>query len=122
MRPASRSSTRARRRPTGATACWWPTTARRHARRLHWLEVSDETLERLRLLGGYDDDLAHDVNRAANRLRDMLLAIARRWSGFSAPGSTIRSHGRCWPAIRRLPRCGRREGVGSRRWPSATRP
>jgi transposase len=51
-------------------------TARTHARRLHWLEVDDETLERLRLLGGYDDDLAHDVNRAANRLRDMLLAIS----------------------------------------------
>jgi transposase len=50
-------------------------TARTHARRLHWLEVDDETLERLGLLGGYDDDLAHDVNRAANRLRDMLLAI-----------------------------------------------
>jgi transposase len=51
-------------------------TARTHARRLHWLEVGDETLERLRLLGGYDDDLAHDVNRTANRLRDMLLAIS----------------------------------------------
>jgi transposase len=51
-------------------------TARTHARRLHWLEVDDETLERLRLLGGYDDDLAHDVNRAANRLRDMLLAVS----------------------------------------------
>ena len=51
-------------------------TARTHARRLHWLEVSDETLERLRVLGGYDDDLAHDVNRTANRLRDMLLATS----------------------------------------------
>jgi transposase len=51
-------------------------TARTHARRLHWLEVDDETLERLGLLGGYDDDLAHDVNRAVNRLRDMLLAIS----------------------------------------------
>jgi transposase len=51
-------------------------TARTHARRLHWLELDDETLERLRVLGGYDDDLAHDVNRAANRLRDMLLAIS----------------------------------------------
>ena len=51
-------------------------TARTHARRLHWLELDDETLERLGLLGGYDDDLAHDVNRAANRLRDMLLAIS----------------------------------------------
>jgi transposase len=51
-------------------------TARTHARRLHWLEVGDETLERLRVVGGYDDDLTHDVNRAANRLRDMLLAIS----------------------------------------------
>ena len=51
-------------------------TARTHARRLHWLELGDETLERLRVLGGYDDDLAHDVNRTANRLRDMLLAVS----------------------------------------------
>ena len=51
-------------------------TARTHARRLHWLEVGDETLERLRVLGGYDDDLAHDVNRTANRLRDMLLSVS----------------------------------------------
>jgi transposase len=56
-------------------SCVLADTARSHARRLHWLEVSDETLERLRVLGGYDDDLAHDVNRAANRLRDVLLAI-----------------------------------------------
>jgi hypothetical protein len=27
-------------------------TARTHARRPHWLEASDETLERLRVLGG----------------------------------------------------------------------
>jgi transposase len=51
-------------------------TARTHERRLHWLEVSDETLEQLRVLGGYDDDLAHDVTRVANRLRDMLLATS----------------------------------------------
>lgn len=51
-------------------------TARTHARRLHWLEASDEALEQLRVLGGYDDDLAHDVNRTANRLRDMLLATS----------------------------------------------
>jgi hypothetical protein len=49
---------------------------RTHARRLHWLELSDETLERLRLLGGCEDDLAHDANRAANRLCDLLLAIS----------------------------------------------
>jgi len=28
------------------------------------------------VLGGYDDDLAHDVNRTANRLREMLLAVS----------------------------------------------
>jgi hypothetical protein len=50
--------------------------ARTHARRLHSLEASDETLDRLRLPGGYDDDLAHGVNRTANRLRDMLLAVS----------------------------------------------
>jgi hypothetical protein len=27
-------------------------------------------------MGGYDDDLAHDLNRTANRLRDMLLAVS----------------------------------------------
>jgi hypothetical protein len=47
-----------------------------HAVSLPWLEVSDETLERLRVLGGYDDELAHDVNRTANRLRDVLLAVS----------------------------------------------
>jgi transposase len=51
-------------------------TARTHARRLHWLQVGDETLERLRVLGGYDDDLAHDVTRTSNRLRDLLLSLS----------------------------------------------
>jgi transposase len=31
---------------------------------------------------------------------------AQRWSGFSAPGSTTRSPGRCSPATRRRRRCG----------------
>jgi transposase len=61
-------------------------TARTHARRLHWLEVDDEVLERLRVLGGYDDDLAHDVNRAANRLRDMLLGSGGRGPSGGASG------------------------------------
>ena len=39
-------------------------TARTHARRLLWLQVGDETLERLRVLGGYDDDVAHDGQTA----------------------------------------------------------
>lgn len=48
-------------------------TARIHRARVHWLAVGDELLEELRVLGGHDDDLAHDRTRTANRLRDLLL-------------------------------------------------
>ena len=48
-------------------------TARIHQARVHWLQTNDELLEELRILGGYDDDLAHDWTRTANRLRDLLL-------------------------------------------------
>jgi transposase len=51
-------------------------TARIHQARVHWLAESDELLEELRILGGHDDDLAHDRTRTANRLRDMLLQAA----------------------------------------------
>lgn len=48
-------------------------TARIHCARVHWLAHSEELLEELRVLGGHDDDLAHDRTRTANRLRDLLL-------------------------------------------------
>ncbi len=48
-------------------------TARIHRARVHWLTPSDELLQELSVLGGYDDDLAHDRTRTANRLRDLLL-------------------------------------------------
>lgn len=51
-------------------------TARIHQARVHWLAASDELLEELRVLGGHDDDLAHDRTRTANRLRDLLLQAA----------------------------------------------
>jgi Transposase len=51
-------------------------TARTHAHRLHWLEPSDELIEELRVLAGYDDDLAGDWTRTVNRLRDLLLSLA----------------------------------------------
>ncbi len=51
-------------------------TARIHQARVHWLTAGDELLEELRVLGGHDDDLAHDRTRTANRLRDMLLQTA----------------------------------------------
>ena len=34
-------------------------TARIHQERVHWLAESEEILDELRVLGGYDDDLAH---------------------------------------------------------------
>jgi hypothetical protein len=38
--------------------------------------VTDELLARLRILNGRDTDLAADATRAANRLRDALLAVS----------------------------------------------
>ena len=50
--------------------------ARRNADRLTWTTVTDELLARLRILNGRDTDLAGDVTRSANRLRDALLAVS----------------------------------------------
>ncbi len=50
--------------------------ARRNSDRLTWVEPSDELLARLRILNGRDADLAADATRAANRLRDALLAVS----------------------------------------------
>lgn len=50
--------------------------ARRNADRLTWTTVTDELLARLRILNGRDTDLAADATRAANRLRDALLAVS----------------------------------------------
>ena len=50
--------------------------ARRNADRLSWTQPSDELLARLRILNGRDADLAADATRAANRLRDALLAVS----------------------------------------------
>jgi transposase len=52
-------------------------TARTHARQLHWLDTtSNEALDELRVLNGYDIDLAADINRTTNRVRDALTAIS----------------------------------------------
>ena len=48
----------------------------RNADRLTWTTVTDELLARLRILNGRDTDLAADATRAANRLRDALLAVS----------------------------------------------
>lgn len=50
--------------------------ARRNADRLTFLDVGDELLAELAILNGRDVDLAHDTNRACNRLRDALTSIS----------------------------------------------
>ncbi|MEO2108832.1 MAG: IS110 family transposase [Actinomycetota bacterium] len=52
-------------------------TARTRRGRIHWLDTqSDELLDQLRVLNGFDIDLAADVVRLSNRLRDALTSIS----------------------------------------------
>ena len=50
--------------------------ASRNSDRLQWAAPADELLARLRVLNGRDADLGADATRAANRLRDALLAVS----------------------------------------------
>jgi len=52
-------------------------TGRTRRKQVHWLDVgSDELLDRLRVLNGFDIDLAGDQTRLSNRLRDALTSIS----------------------------------------------
>jgi transposase len=52
-------------------------TGRTRRKQVHWLDAgSDELLERLRVLNGFDIDLAADQTRLSNRLRDSLTSIS----------------------------------------------
>src|SRR5215212_3498140 len=52
-------------------------TARMRRRQVHWLDTaSDELLDQLRVLNGFDIDLAADLTRLTNRLRDALTSIS----------------------------------------------
>ncbi len=52
-------------------------TARMRRRQVHWLDTAnDELLARLRVLNGYDIDLAADLTRLTNRARDALVSIS----------------------------------------------
>jgi transposase len=52
-------------------------TGRTRRKQVHWLDAaSDELLASLRVLNGFDVDLAADQNRVANRLRDALTATS----------------------------------------------
>ena len=52
-------------------------TGRTRRKQVHWLDAgSDELLAQLRVLNGFDIDLAADTTRLANRLRDALTSIS----------------------------------------------
>ena len=52
-------------------------TARTRRRSVHWLDThNDELLDQLRVLNGFDVDLAADLTRLTNRLRDSLVAVS----------------------------------------------
>ena len=52
-------------------------TGRTRRKQVHWLDASsDELLAQLRVLNGFDIDLAADQTRLANRLRDALTSIS----------------------------------------------
>lgn len=52
-------------------------TARSRRRNIHWLDAaSDELLNQLRVLNGFDVDLAADLTRLTNRLRDSLVSVS----------------------------------------------
>ena len=52
-------------------------TGRTRRKQVHWLDAgSDELLAALRVLNGFDIDLAADATRLASRLRDALTSIA----------------------------------------------
>ena len=52
-------------------------TARTRRSKVHWLDTgSDDLLAQLRVLNGFDIDLAGDVTRDTNRLRDLLVSVS----------------------------------------------
>jgi transposase len=52
-------------------------TGRTRRRQVHWLDThSDELLAQLRVLNGFDIDLAADLVRLTNRLRDALVSVS----------------------------------------------
>ena len=68
---------------------------------MHWLDAgNDELLAQLRVLNGYDADLAADATRLSNRLRDALRASPRPSSAVWARDCTTRACGICSRANR----------------------
>ena len=67
-------------------------TGRTRRKQVHWLDAgSDELLATLRVLNGFDIDLAADATRLANRLRDALTSVSPALeraggNGWARPG------------------------------------
>lgn len=84
--------------------------ASRNADRLQWAAPTDELLARLRVLNGRDADLAADAARAANRLRDALLAVSpalERAAGDHLAAAGLRQALVRWPTPTALKGAGR---------------
>ena len=84
--------------------------ARRNADRLTWVEISDELLVRLRVLGGHDEDLVADSVRTINRLRDALVSTSpglERVLGEKLAQRGVREVLRRWPTPTALRTAGR---------------
>ena len=106
-------------------------TGRTRRHQVHWLDAGDdELLDQLRVLNGYDTDLAADATRLSNRLRDALTSVSPALERVLGPRDcTIPAHGTCSPATRcprpwlRLGvagsrgRCGSARRVSRSRWP-----
>ena len=99
-------------------------TGRTRRHQVHWLDAGDdELLVQLRVLNGYDTDLAADATRLSNRLRDALTSVQDRpprrvprpWSAYWAPRTPhCGGTGRCSPATRHRRRWPRRVAAASR--------
>jgi Transposase len=101
-------------------------TGRTRRRQVHWLDAgSDE----LRVLNGFDIDLAADQTRLANRLRDALTSVSPALERALGKRLAQAGCGTCWPATRPRPPCGTRAAPGSwtgsspaaMRWPLRSR-
>jgi transposase len=92
-------------------------TGRTRRNQVHWLDVgSDELLERLRVLNGFDIDLAADQTRLANRLRDALTSIApalERVLGARLHQSGVRDLLAAYPTPSALEAAGRGRIIGT---------
>ena len=94
-------------------------TARTRRKQVHWLDASrDELLAQLRVLNGFDTDLAADQTRVTNRLRDALTSISpvlERALGNRLHHAGVRDLVAAFPTLTALRSAGRsRSGPPSR--------